>query len=346
VTVAALAFARFEVDKFDIGAARYAARSGLLGSDAAWYLSIARHGYHETPEAGLRFFPLFPGVGRLLHSVTFVPVGGALVIVANLCALLATMLLVLLVESEFRDPDLGRRVAWLFSLFPASFACVMGYAEGLFLVCAIATFLSLRRQRWWWAALWAFAAGLTRPFGLLLVVPIVIEAGRGWRASSSRSKFARVGAAVAPMAGLASFLVWVEVEFGDFLAPIRLHREGQTVSVNPFVNAYHDVAGLLDGSRVGSGLHLPWIVLALTLCVVAFRRLPASFGAYALCVVVAGLAGNNFESFERYAFSAFPLIIAGATLTRSRRVEVPVLALSAVAMFGYACLAFLGAYIP
>jgi hypothetical protein len=350
VTLLALALARYQVDEFDITDpnAVDAAHSGLLGADAAWYLSLAEHGYRGTAEAGLRFFPLFPGAARGLHTVTAIPEGGALVLLANLCALLATMLLVILVGHETRDRALAQRVAWLFSLMPSAFAYVMGYAEAMFVLLAVATFLALRRRSFWWAALWALLAALTRPVGLLLVVPVVVEGVRGWRDASTPSKLGRVVATIAPVAGTTSFLTWVAIEYEDFFAPIRLHREGldSSVSWNPVVNAYRDLSDLIDGSRIGTGLHLPWVAVALALCFVAFRRLPLSYGCFALTAVLAALAGANFESFERYAFSAFPLVIAASTMTRSRRVEIPVLVLSAVALFGYAFLAFQGAYVP
>src|SRR4051794_41945278 len=38
--------------------------TGLLGADAAWYRDIARAGYGGLPAEGLRFFPLFPLLGR------------------------------------------------------------------------------------------------------------------------------------------------------------------------------------------------------------------------------------------------------------------------------------------
>jgi hypothetical protein len=79
---------------------------------------------------------------------------------------------------------------------------------------------------------------------------------------------------------------------------------------------------------------------------VAVRKLPASYSVFAIAIVVSGLASTNFESFERYALSAFPLFIAASMLLRSKRVEVSVYTLSAVALFGYALLAFLGAYVP
>jgi hypothetical protein len=97
---------------------------------------------------------------------------------------------------------------------------------------------------------------------------------------------------------------------------------------------------------VGTDLHLPWVLVTVGLLVIVFKRLPPSYGLFSLAVVAVAATGSNLDSFERYALSAFPLLMGAATLLRSRRVEVVVLVLCAVTMFGYALLAFLGAYVP
>jgi len=350
ITLSALALAHFEIDKFHIKDAKAVStvHGGLLAFDASWYLSIAAHGYHHTSRAGLRFFPLYPALARLVHVTTRIPYGGALVIVANVCALGATMLVAFVTSMELHDRDTARRAAWLFSLVPAAFSYVMGYAEPTFILLAASTFVCLRRRWWTAAAALGLLAGLARPIGFALVVPAAIEAARAWRDSSTRSRAACTAAVVAPVAGLLAYLSWVGIVFSDFFAPVRYQREGlpQSMSTNPLTNVGHDVSGLVTGKHLGSGLHLPWIALALVLCIVACRRLPASYGAYAIAVFVLALGSANFESFERYAFSAFPLVIAAAALMRSRRVETTALLLSAVALFAYAFLAFQGAYVP
>jgi hypothetical protein len=58
------------------------------------------------------------------------------------------------------------------------------------------------------------------------------------------------------------------------------------------------------------------------------------------------LSGSNLDSFERYALSAFPLVIAASTLLRSTRVATVIYVLSGAAMALYAVLAFQGAYVP
>jgi hypothetical protein len=61
---------------------------------------------------------------------------------------------------------------------------------------------------------------------------------------------------------------------------------------------------------------------------------------------VVAVSGSNLDSFERYALSAFPLVMAASTLLRSGRVATVTYVLSGAAMALYAVLAFQGAYVP
>lgn len=355
------------------GAAAARVHEGLLGWDAGWYEAIAGHGYAGAGHSSLRFFPLFPLLGRALAVLPGISVGAAVVIVANLSALLGTVVLVGLVRFESGDESLAGRVGWLVCLAPAAFVFVMGYAEGTLLALAAGCFFALRTRHFGWAALLGLAAGLTRPLGALLFVPAAIE---GWRAlqgsrAARASRAAASGPAVAettrarprprvgeligpaaavagPVAGSGAFLGWVAWRYGDGLAPLRLQEEavhhGQLV--DPLVTLAHDASYLVHGRHLGEALHLPWVLVVLALLVVTFRRWPASYGWFSAAVLVVALSGSNLDSFERYALSAFPLVLAGATLTASRRVQQIVLALSGATMFGYALLAFANRYVP
>jgi hypothetical protein len=96
----------------------------------------------------------------------------------------------------------------------------------------------------------------------------------------------------------------------------------------------------------GTGLHVPWVILVVAVLVVVWWRLPASYGAFATGIVLVALSGTNLDSFERYALSAFPLVIAGAMGLRSTRVERVVLTLAAAGLFAYSLLAFLNLSVP
>jgi hypothetical protein len=58
------------------------------------------------------------------------------------------------------------------------------------------------------------------------------------------------------------------------------------------------------------------------------------------------LSGTNLDSFERYALSAFPIVIAAATLLRHRSLERAVLVLSALGLAAYTLLALLNVSVP
>jgi hypothetical protein len=321
---------------------------GLLGWDAGWYESIARHGYAGAGHLSLRFFPLVPLLTRALSVVPGVGFGAALVVVANASAFVGVALLAVLARRETGDEALARRAAWLVCLAPAAFTSVMGYAEGTLLALSVGTFLALRARAWWWAAALGLAAGATRPLGVLLVVPAAVEALRGWRSASSGRHVARVAAVVGPAVGLGAYLGWVRWRYGDALAPFRVQQQGKLRGgvADPLRTLAHDASLLAHGRHLGSALHLPWALLAVALVIVALWRLPLAYGAFAAAILVVALTASNLDGFERYALSAFPLVLAGAGLTSGPRVERVVLTLAAAGLATYAVLAFTNLSVP
>jgi len=191
--------------------------------------------------------------------------------------------------------------------------------------------------------------GVVRPIGLLLVAPVVIEAVRTRSAARSPGAVvARLAAVAAPVVGAGAYLVWVQATFGDAWLPFRVqdqpgHRGPVTL---PFAAMWHDVTAVVHGHHLGSALHVPWVLVYALLLVVAFRRLPLSYAAFAATVLAVSVVSSNLDSFERYALSAFPLVIAASTLTSRRGVERVVLVVAALGMVGYAYLAFIGVSVP
>ncbi len=331
-------------------AAAVAARvhQGLLGWDAGWYESIARHGYAGAGHDSLRFFPLVPLLTRVVSSVPGIGVGAALVVVANASAFVGVALLAVLARRETGDDALARRAAWLVCLAPVAFTQVMGYAEGTLLALSVGTMLALRARAWWWAAALGLAAAATRPLGVLLVVPAVIEVLRGSRRAPPDRPVARAAAVAGPAVGFGAFLGWVGWRYGDALAPLRIQQRGTLRGglSDPLRTLAHDASLLVHGRHVGSALHLPWALLAIGLLVVTLRRWPPVYGAFAGAVLVVALTASNLDGFERYALSAFPLVLAGASLTSGPRVERVVLTLSAAGLALYGLLTFTNLYIP
>jgi hypothetical protein len=350
ITAFALGLAKYEVKHFHITNTKAVleTRYGLLGSDAGWYQTIAANGYGPLPRSATRFFPLLPLLDRGLSDITTMTVGIASLVITNAASLLVGVGIYVLARSEFRDKVIARRAVWLIMLAPPAFVFVMGYSEALLVLLAVAFFMTIRRGNWWWAALFGYLAGTARPIGCLLVVPAVIEVVRSWRTGGWGRWPGQVVAVVSSVAGTATYLAWASSQFGGFLEPLKIQQQQahHGALTDPASTIYHALANLAHGHHIGDALHVPWIGVAVVLLAIAFWRLPVSYGAFALCVVVLALSGSNLDSFERYALSAFPLVLAGATLLKSERVATVTYVLSGAAMALYAVLAFQGAYVP
>jgi hypothetical protein len=331
------------IDHFRDGVRPDASMQGLMAWDGAFYRGLAEVGYETVGREGVRFFPLFGLVGRVLGALAATP-GFWLVVVSNVAALVAGALVHRLCLVERLGEPVAQRAATLTALLPPAFVLAWGYAESLLIVLAIATFLALRRERWWWAAALGALAALTRPTGVLLAVPALIEAGRGWRSMRGGELPARLAAVAGPVLGAGAFLWWVDVTFGDWKLPLDVQDELRGGAVNPFVRVME--AGV-DLARLDvDGLHFPFAVAMLVLCVVAARRLPASYAAFASVVVLIALAGENLNSIERYGLDAFPLVIALALLLRKRSAANAAIAVSSVGLASLATLAWLQDYVP
>ena len=366
VVIGALGLAHFAVDRLHpsgpgAGAGAGArVHEGLLGWDAGYYETIARVGYHPLGKEALRFFPAVP---VLTHAVAWLPGvddGAALLVVANVAAFVATVLLFALVRRETGDPLVARRAIWFLCLSPAAYVLVMGYAESTLLCLSIGCFLALRpapgagpghgparRPNFALAGVLGFAGALTRPIGVLLALVVAVELVRWWIRLGRAQRLIGLAATAAPVLGLLAFGVWAHHEVGDFWAPLRVqfqstHHGGLA---DPFVTLVHDARGVFH-HHVGTALHVPWVIVALGLLVVCWRRLPAPYTVFAAAVLAVAVSGTNLDSFERYALSAFPLAMAAALICRGPRVERAVLTLLSAALAGYALLAFLNISVP
>lgn len=350
IVLASLALARFLVTQTSMGSPKAvsAARAGLLGWDAAWYRRIAAEGYTAAGKGSLRFFPLLPLLARGLGKVPGLGPGAALLVLTTVGTWASLALVHRLALYETGSATQALAATWFLALAPAAFVLAMGYSEALLIALAAATFLSVRTGRFALAAGTAFFAGLCRPAGLLLAVPVLIEAARDARAASPRGWLARGAAVFAAPAGAASYLAWAEPLSGSFLEPFteQLSKRHRGMLADPFTTLWHDVFDLVHRVHLGTGLHAPFALALVVLTVVAFLRWPVSYGAYAAVTLLVALTATNLDSLERYGLGCFPFALALASLATRREVRWALLAGSAALLVGLGLLAFLGAYVP
>lgn len=319
---------------------------GLLAWDGGWYRQLAESGYGPLGVDGSRFYPLFPLLGRLLSPL----LGGredlALVVIANVAALGALVLVRRLVLGEGHDDRAADLAVWVVALFPASFVLAWAYTEPLMLVGVAGGLLELRRGRWWSAAAFGVIAGLSRPLGSLLALAALVEVVPGWRRAATRDRLARVGAVVAaPMAG-AAYVLWVSGRVDTWLAPMRAQDELRGDVVFPVARLIEGLGEAVD-DPFGDGLHLPFALGFAALAVASFWLVPRSFAVFGAAVLAVALAAENLNSLERYGLNALPLLLTVALLADRRDwLARSVVALSAGGLVALCALAWGDAYVP
>lgn len=322
---------------------------GLLGWDARWYHLVAAQGYDQVDPEALRFFPLLPLLARGLAPLLLGSEGAALLVLGNGGALLFGLLLHRLVVREGFASSVADRAVWAAAFAPAAFVQVMGYTEPLYGALTCGLLLAVRSRRWAVVALLGLLAGALRPPGVVLAAVVAVEAARGLRGCDPRQLALRVGAVAAPVLGLGSYLLWAGLRYGDALLPFRVQVEADLrggAFVDPLPGIGGALHGLLTGQLEGSGLHVLWAAVAVGLLVVVRRHLPPSYLVLGGLTVLLALTARSMTSFERYAGSAVPLLIAAALLTGGRRGRSVTIVLAALLLAAYATMAFLHLYVP
>jgi hypothetical protein len=320
---------------------------GLFAWDATWYYNIANSGYRSVGREGLRFFPLYPLAARILAVGLLGNIKLAMLLLSNGFALAASVLAYRRGKLEFGSDDSARRVALYLALAPAGFVLVFGYAESMLLFFALACFMALRKGHWIEAAAVGFAAGLAHPLGALLAVPALVEVLLTWTNAKRRRPTERFFAVVAPPAGSASYLLWSAIRFHTFTGPLRELQHSRGGLVDPVTRLWHGLRDALGSQSLRSGLHFPFAVLVVGLAVAAWFWLPRAYAAYASAVVLWSISSTNWDSLERYAMTAFPLVMVLAMFSaKYPRSHEPLLVVMSSGVAVLALLSFCGVYVP
>jgi hypothetical protein len=290
--------------------------------DGRWYRMVARGGYLLVPgrQSDPAFFPLYPILMRGVHAAG-IGWGLAGPLLSNASLLLGLGLFYALTREIFSEA-LARRSTIYLAVFPLSYVFSMTYPESVVLVLLTAAPLAALKRRWWLAAICAGAAALARPEGLFLLFPLADIAWRQRESLSPARRGAALAAVVAPLAGIASYSLYLATVLHDPLAWSRAERAwGRQFSVT---GAFHAFARL--SAAVG---HRPWIVRDVACFFVylallyAARRVgaPPAWLAAGAAVVVLPVCTGAFDSIGRFGLLAPPLFWGLAGLTQSERSE-------------------------
>jgi len=344
--------------------------------DSVWFIAIAQEGYVAAHHAA--FFPLYPLLMRgaafgSSHSGVLLAAGLAVSLVAMLVAL---VLLRRLAALELGDAA-ARTTVTLVAFFPMAFFLSAVYSESLYLALSVGAFWAARNERWALAGTVGALAATTRSAGLLLLVPLAIlylYGPRGERAARRhrlgpykmrpryRPSWNMLWLGLIPL-GLAAFMAALALSGQDAFAPFRAQDVWMRELAGPFVAVWDGAVAAFDGARqLLSGSRFPVyftpaggdpfaaaghnlvlfasLLLAIPMLVAALRRLPAAYGAYALCALALPLsfpvAAQPLMSLPRFLVVLFPLHMGLAAWASERGWSRWVVGLSALGLAAFA----------
>jgi hypothetical protein len=294
--------------------------------DGLWFLRIATAGYVDG-DGSAAFFPLYPLLIRFLSPLLGGHPLAAAFFISHAAAYGAMAFLYFLTASEW-DERVARRTVLYLAVFPTSFFLLSPYSEALYLLLVLACLWGARRGRWAVAGLTGAGAAATRNLGVLLVLPLVVEAFQRWREERApRRLVTSVAWSALVVIGLAAYLAFWRALSGDALAPLHQQATWQREASFPLATV---VRGTREAFRfVGlfpGGYHLvDWLIvvpaLAGALWVVVRAR--PMYTAYTWASMVAPLSFifplRPFMSLPRFLLPVFPILWAGAVWGLRRR---------------------------
>ncbi len=287
--------------------------------DAWHYTRLAGSGYPSSDPSRAAFFPLFPTLLRLVAELQgrtdrpglFV----AAVVVANICLVAATIALAALVRLEL-GPDDARRSAWYLLAFPTTLFLTAGYSESLFLLLTVGAVLACRTDRWLLAAGLGLLAAVTRPVGLVLALPLAVEALVVWRASG-RPSWRPAVAVLAPCIGLGGWMLFLAADYHDPLAFLHAQQGWDRSLELPWDTFVHFFEGHLT---LQAGLHsltdLAFTLAGIALAILAWRWLRPSYALYLTALLLVPLSTGTLLSMPRFLLVMFPVYLVLAILGR------------------------------
>lgn len=310
--------------------------------DAGYYMAIAREGYpsafNPSRASRIAFFPALPllirGVSVLLEISRML---GAVLVVSS--AFFWGLTYVYRLAREVLTADQARTSVLLLVFYPFAVAYSAVLTESIFLLAAAGAFYHFRRSELVKAGIFGLLAGLVRPNGFLLCVPLGLFAllplltraatplrdehtGIRWP-----SLLAHLATASVPVLGMLLFAVHIHSLTGDGFAWMKAQQawgRGATVGFDfaaarwamvqtQGLSAYirHYPIEIFEAVAAFFALAAVWPIT---------RRFGLAYGAFVAMAVLPPLITMGSISLGRYTAPLFPIFLwLGAAVPPERR---------------------------
>jgi hypothetical protein len=287
--------------------------------DAQWYSEIAAFGYRwdgdVTRQQSVVFFPAFPMAARVVARLLGIQVLYAAWFV-SFAAFAAAMLFFIRLARAHLDARAASDAAWLLASYPFAVYFSAAYSESLFLLTMCGVFLAVHEQRLGHAALWGLAAGLTRPNGWLLAVPLALLVYTDLKPLRLREWLRAATLVAAPVVGMLLFTWYLHVRFADGFAWLRGQAAWGRTYRGLHLFALDRISYITERGLSEYLTDLPFdalntgaALLAMGLIVPIARRLGSAYGALIAALALPPLLIGGAMSMGRITSVLFPMFI-------------------------------------
>ena len=286
--------------------------------DGRWYLDIAMNGYFVLDDideiySSVAFFPLFPYIVKIVSLIVpkvilsqsvYLLIG---LILNNLFFISGLYFLYRLTDEFFHSETLNKGIIVLVVAYPAAFYFSCFYTESLFFLLSMLSLYAAKHQRWRLTTLFAALLTITRPQGILIVIPIAILLMQSMQWKLKNFPLRALWLLLVPLP-LLLHLYYMKVITGDFLAPITAQaawgKDAKNIVEN-FYTLFFDPGG--NVFKVDAFLSYAFMALAIA----ALFILPSpAYGIFAMLILLVPIASGTSVSMTRYITVAFPAFIA------------------------------------
>lgn len=305
--------------------------------DARHYQFLADHGYQVSGEDAklVVFFPLYPMLIRLAKIITNSTIYASLLVTAFF-SVLAHVLFFIIVNRLFTQKRSKIIALALFFLSPLNVYFFSGYTESLFLFLALLFFILLDEKKYFYACIVGFFASLTRLFGVLFVIPFVLEIIR----CRKLNLFSHLTKALVIVLGFFIYLNINSFLFGDPLYFSSIQKQfWYKFPVNPVTNYLYIVkTSLVDKSFVTRSVDNIAIatipVIFLLYLFVRWHAIRFSWLLWLVANYLVVVAQSFSLSSGRYLLILFPLYLMIAEILGSSR-YLSLFGIPVVILFAY-----------
>ena len=298
--------------------------SGILKLWDVWdsdsYIAIAKNWYPKTTDLSHMkdyvFLPLYP---LLMKLVAFAAdnylVAG--LIVSNVSLFVACYYMYKLARLDSDEPAALRSIKYLL-LFPTAFILSGVLTESLFLALSLACYYYARKGNWLASGVLGALASITRPYGIVILVPMALEYLRSINFDIRKATISAAAMLLPPL-GMALLMAYDYSMTGDFLAFIHAQTLWYFSLRVPLIELLKRFVMLGNDGRFNAA----FTVAVLLLLLAGYRKIGISQLTYGLLLIVIPLCSiASAWSMSRYALVVFPLFLILAGYAENRKVDL------------------------